>query len=405
MHCSPPKAMTTVDLTSPAASRSRTRATMLCALACALPPFVSAILSQLDVMLLASSLLAPALAAFCLTDRLVPAVCARTLKRGLFGFDLNKPKPPSDNTVKAQKARIPEAAGLAAGAAFLLCSAATVLGHGPLERLAEFHAGLLCIAVILLAGFADDMLDLPWRVKLALPVLAAIPLLSAYQGPTTVVVPKLLRPMLLPDNTEGISLDLGIAYKVYMLLMAVFCSNAINIHAGINGLEVGQTAFVASGVLALNFQSLSSSPSHAYSARLVAPLLGCCLGMLKHNAYPAAVFPGDTFTFFAGMSLAVAGILGHFTEALLVLMLPQLLNFLLSLPQLFGLVHCPRHRVPTLTGNNKLESSGNFTVLNVILRLGGARSEGTLCTLALSLQFLSIGVVFLLRYMLAGIYK
>lgn len=33
-----------------------------------------------------------------------------------------------------------------------------------------------------------------------------------------------------------------------MGLLAVFCTNSINIHAGINGLEVGQTVVIASAV-------------------------------------------------------------------------------------------------------------------------------------------------------------
>lgn len=56
------------------------------------------------------------------------------------------------------------------------------------------------------------------------------------------------------------------------------------------------------------------------------------------------VFVGDTFTYFAGMSIAVAGILGHFSETLLLFLLPQVINFIYSLPQLFGFVFCPRHR-------------------------------------------------------------
>jgi len=32
---------------------------------------------------------------------------------------------------------------------------------------------------------------------------------------------------------------------------------------------------------------------------------------------------GDTFTYFAGMAIAVAGILGHFSETLLILLIPQ----------------------------------------------------------------------------------
>lgn len=40
----------------------------------------------------------------------------------------------------------------------------------------------------------------------------------------------------------------GVVYKIHMGLLAVFCTNSINIHAGINGLEVGQTIFIASAV-------------------------------------------------------------------------------------------------------------------------------------------------------------
>ena len=32
---------------------------------------------------------------------------------------------------------------------------------------------------------------------------------------------------------------------------------------------------------------------------------------------------GDTYTYFAGMTLAVAGILGHYAETLLLFMMPQ----------------------------------------------------------------------------------
>ena len=58
------------------------------------------------------------------------------------------------------------------------------------------------------------------------------------------------------------------------------------------------------------------------------------------------VFVGDTFTYFSGMTLAVAGILGHFSETLLLFFIPQIINFVYSVPQLFKWVPCPRHRLP-----------------------------------------------------------
>jgi UDP-N-acetylglucosamine--dolichyl-phosphate N-acetylglucosaminephosphotransferase len=41
-----------------------------------------------------------------------------------------------------------------------------------------------------------------------------------------------------------------------MSMVAVFCTNAINILAGINGLEVGQSIVIASSIVIFNFIEL-----------------------------------------------------------------------------------------------------------------------------------------------------
>jgi len=64
------------------------------------------------------------------------------------------------------------------------------------------------------------------------------------------------------------------------------------------------------------------------------------------NRYPSHAFPGDTLCYLTGMAFAVVGIQAHFSKTLLLFFLPQIFNFVLSCPQLFGLVPCPRHRVP-----------------------------------------------------------
>ena len=45
------------------------------------------------------------------------------------------------------------------------------------------------------------------------------------------------------------------------------------------------------------------------------------------------VFVGDTYCYFAGMTFAVVGILAHFSKTLLLFFIPQILNFLFSVPQ------------------------------------------------------------------------
>ena len=90
----------------------------------------------------------------------------------------------------------------------------------------KFIAALLSICCMLLLGFADDVLDMPWRQKLLLPTIASLPVLMVYYvsfNTTTIIVPKPLR------EWFGLSVDIGIIYYVYMGMLAVFCTNAINI--------------------------------------------------------------------------------------------------------------------------------------------------------------------------------
>ena len=107
------------------------------------------------------------------------------------------------------------------------------------------------------------------------------------------------------------------------------------------------------------------------------------LGLLKFNRYPSEVFVGDTFTYFAGMALATAGVLGHFSKTLLLFFIPQIINFLLSVPQLFGIIPCPRHRLPEFDrATGKLNAAkGQHTLINYTLRLLGPTHEKDLCNI------------------------
>lgn len=46
------------------------------------------------------------------------------------------------------------------------------------------------------------------------------------------------------------------------------------------------------------------------------------------------------------MTFAVVGILGHFSKTILLFFIPQVINFIYSVPQLFHFIPCPRHRLP-----------------------------------------------------------
>ena len=108
-------------------------------------------------------------------------------------------------------------------------------------------AAILSISYAVYLGFCDDVFDLRWRHKLWLPALATLPLLVAYTGVTHIVLPFPLRRIL-----GMYTMELGFFYYLYMTALTVFCTNAINIYAGINGLEVGQSLIIACSILLHN---------------------------------------------------------------------------------------------------------------------------------------------------------
>ena len=198
-----------------------------------------------------------------------------------------------------------------------------------------------------------------WRHKFFIPAFAALPMLGLYFvdfGVTHVVVPSPLRPYL------GELIDLGGFYYLYMAAIAIFCPNSINILAGVNGIEVGQSLVIAL-LIVLNdsmyllptmHQPHPAADSHLFSIYLLLPFIGVSFALLKHNWYPSKVFVGDTYCYFAGMVFAVVGILGHFSKTLLLLFIPQIFNFIYSAPQLFAIVPCPRHRLPRFNARTSM---------------------------------------------------
>ncbi|KAJ3407653.1 phospho-N-acetylmuramoyl-pentapeptide-transferase [Chytriomyces confervae] len=305
--------------------------------------------------------------AYYATYRFIPLVSKVFIKHGRCGKDRLK----KDGPV------IAESMGLIAGVVYLasMCmfipvpflpffrvgaepsassnSAGAVIPLFPLDMLAQYLAALLSLFSMLFLGFVDDVVDIKWRVKIWMPLFACIPLLMVYfvtYGVTHVVVPIPFRGFW----GLGHILDLGIFYYAYMAALCIFSTNAINIIAGLNGVEGIQCFIIGTALVINNICVVLTTPyplnkdRHLFSMYFLLPFLGVTIGYLRHNWYPARCFGGDTYVYFAGMTFAVVGIMGVFTKTLLLFMFPQIFNFLYSCPQLFGFVECPRHRMPQL---------------------------------------------------------
>ena len=225
-------------------------------------------------------------------------------------------------------------------------------------QLASYLSAVMSLELIAILGIGDDLFDIRWRHKVLIPALAAIPLLVVYFvdfGVTSVVVPIPLQKYLGRELFE-----LGWIYYLYMAAFAIFCPNSINILAGINGIEVMQSIVIAL-LLVLNDTLYLMTPypnpateSHLFSLFFLLPFLGVSFALYAHNKYPARVFVGDTYCYFAGMVFIVVSVLGHFSKTLALLLIPQVFNFVYSAPQLFHLIPCPRHRLPRFNSRTGL---------------------------------------------------
>jgi len=63
------------------------------------------------------------------------------------------------------------------------------------------------------------------------------------------LLPRIVSERLLGGVTY---IDLGPLFYIYMVMLVIFCTNAINIIAGINGVEVGQGLIIAASLAVFN---------------------------------------------------------------------------------------------------------------------------------------------------------
>jgi phospho-N-acetylmuramoyl-pentapeptide-transferase len=100
------------------------------------------------------------------------------------------------------------------------------------------------------------------------------------------------------------SIDLGMAYVLFIIFMLVGGSNAVNLTDGLDGLLAG-TAAIAFGAYAV----LSWNQGQYDVAIFSVAVVGAVLGFLVFNAHPAKVFMGDTGSLALGGAIATVAIL------------------------------------------------------------------------------------------------
>jgi phospho-N-acetylmuramoyl-pentapeptide-transferase len=179
-------------------------------------------------------------------------------------------------------------------------------------------ATLLIVSAVAAIGLYDDWqkisnsrnegLSVRYKLLLlTLTVVLADVLALRYVGVTqTVVVPGFDRNLVLGPGVMGIAL-----FSIFLLLVIVGTTNAVNLSDGLDGLAAG------AGALALLAYTAIAFLERQYDVAIICgAMVGAIVGFLWYNSHPADIFMGDTGSFAIGGVLAAAAVLTK-TELLL----------------------------------------------------------------------------------------
>ena len=185
---------------------------------------------------------------------------------------------------------------------------------------------LLTLATFILMGaigFADDWLKIKRKRGLSSKVKFVAQLVWAGIAFAAIwAVPEMqerVRDLMVPFFKNPI-VDLGlIGGFLFMVVVLVGASNAVNLTDGLDGLAIGCSNSVVAAYLLLtyvaghfNFAEYLQVPFVNGSGELTVfcgALLGAGLGFLWHNCHPAKIFMGDTGSLAIGGAIAMLAIL------------------------------------------------------------------------------------------------
>lgn len=176
----------------------------------------------------------------------------------------------------------------------------------------EYSYNLIILLITFLSyallGFIDDFLKVRYHNNKGIPTLVKL----FFQTVIAIVFYIIFRKNGGDPTIEitflHTSINLGWAYGLFILLVLVGTSNAVNITDGLDGLAGGLSiiTFLAYGVITWGTTWLTGYQDIAIFSFV---LTGAIMGFLVFNSYPARVFMGDTGSLALGAALATIAIL------------------------------------------------------------------------------------------------
>jgi UDP-N-acetylglucosamine--dolichyl-phosphate N-acetylglucosaminephosphotransferase len=231
-------------------------------------------------------------------------------------------------------------------------------------------AALTLAVCILFGGFMgllDDFMDLKWRYKAFMPLIAALPLMYyALENPalrTSISIPFI-----------G-TLQFGEAYIFIIIpLIVMIVTNAANMLGGLNGLETICPAIVILGLMAL-------SPSYIL---MLGPLLFWLI--LAYFNVKGKIFVGNAGSFAIGITIASFAIISDLKLSLLVSLLPYIFNSAIIVIAIFFV----RKKARVSFDGTKLSSDNRRSLITVITYHRPLTERQVVITISLIVAFFTL---------------
>jgi UDP-N-acetylglucosamine--dolichyl-phosphate N-acetylglucosaminephosphotransferase len=231
----------------------------------------------------------------------------------------------------------------------------------------------VCILFGGFMGLLDDWMDLKWRYKAFMPLIAALPLIYfALDNPLT---------------RTSISLPLigmiqfgSVYYFLIIPLIIMIVTNTVNQLGGLNGLETVCPAIVLIGLMTL---------SQSYLILMLGPLL--LWFVLAALNVQGKIFVGNTGSFAIGMTVASFAVISDLKLSLLISILPYIFNSALILLTIFF----TRKRADVVFDGKKIVSNNRRSLVTLITYYRPLTERRTVAAIALVIVVFTLIAVFI----------
>ena len=205
----------------------------------------------------------------------------------------------------------------------------------------SFSSNLLILSFVFLAyaglGFVDDFLKVKFKNNAGLSISTKFLIQMVIALIFFYVFMRHGGESVLTFSALGLEIPLGWTFGIFILLVLVGTSNAVNITDGLDGLAGGLSAiaFLAYGIISWNTGWMEGYQEVAIFCFI---LVGSLFGFLVFNSHPAKVFMGDLGSLSLGAALATIAILTRHEFSLVLIGGVFVIETLSSLIQLIAIL-------------------------------------------------------------------